>query len=389
MKSFEVTRELKEIGLKVKPDVIAWAIDSSGWKTEDLAEKLKTNKIIIDRWTTGDSAPSIRQLEELSRYLKRPLSVFFLSQPPHEEPPPSDFRTLSKNRGEFDKETLLVLRRARRLQRLSRELSENLDTPLKPLLALASLSDNASEVGRFKRQELHIIDDTQMEWSDYEEFAELRSRIEELGIFVFQMRMPLPDARGFALVDEPPPVIVLNTRDHIRPRIFTLIHELGHVLLKISGIDSPEASISNPRADKVEKWCNEFAAEFLLPRALLEKEVQKMRESISDEKVLIRLSNRFNVSKSMLLYKLLKTDLVNYTTYSSMMDVLRSKGPPPEEEGGIGVPQDVRCLRERGNRFVSLVSRNIEKGSIDYGEAVDLLSVRLVNVDKVISRAQR
>ena len=51
-----------------------------------------------------------------------------------------------------------------------------------------------------------------------------------------QATMDIKDARGFALADGYPKVILVNSRDEPRPHLFTLLHEYAHLLLKTDGL---------------------------------------------------------------------------------------------------------------------------------------------------------
>ena len=91
--------------------------------------------------------------EDFSKIIKRPLAVFFLSEPPPEPAPPKDFRMLPDKTGKFDKKTLLAIRRARRLQDISKELSDNLDSSLNPKIKFYSLNDDPKKTAEIFRDE--------------------------------------------------------------------------------------------------------------------------------------------------------------------------------------------------------------------------------------------
>jgi Zn-dependent peptidase ImmA (M78 family) len=377
----------KSFKIEVSPAVMKWAIGSSGWKVNELARRLKIDEGAVQEWSTGKATPTIGQLEDLSRILKRPLAVFFLSEPPAEKAPPKDFRMLPDRIGSFDKDTILAVRRARRLQRISRELSENINAELKSLVSHFTLSSNPRETALIVRREFSISEETQRKWKDsYEAFNELRNMIEGRNVHIFQMRMPLDDARGFVLVDELPATIVVNSKDMIEARIFTLMHEFGHVLINESGISIPEMGLIRRGSDKVEKWCNEFAAEFLLPSEILRAESHRLGESIHEGASISRLSHRYKVSKSMMFYNLMRLRIISRAEYQesvgSALSVSRG-----EEEGAFGLSQDRRCLQEKGKKFIGLVASNIANGTITYHEAMDFLSVNMSNIEKVMSKA--
>ena len=65
-------------------------------------------------------------------------------------------------------------------------------------------------------------------------FSYYRNLIENNGISVFQY--PLIGVRGFSLTDREFPVIVINSGDYPNGKIFSLFHELCHILFNIGGI---------------------------------------------------------------------------------------------------------------------------------------------------------
>jgi len=254
---------------EVEPSVISWAFNTSGWKKEELVKKLGISQELFDKWLSGKAKPTIKQLDVLSKYLKRPLAAFFLSEPPPEPPQPKDYRMLPDKKDKFDRKTLLAIRKARRLQEVSRELSENLDTNLAPKIKNYKLTEEPKKIAEIFRNEFGFNEEIQKKIKNsYNLFNLLRDSIEDRNIFVFQISMPLDDARGFSLIDGFPAIIIVNSRDSIEARVFTLMHEFGHIVLNEPGISMPENLLSVKNIDKVEKWCNEFSSSFLFPEAL-------------------------------------------------------------------------------------------------------------------------
>jgi len=98
--------------------------------------------------------------------------------------------------------------------------------------------------------------------------------------------MPVEEIRGFSLVrEERPPVIVISSQDSPNGRIFTLFHEYSHILLEESGLCIPSEVIDKGQQD-VEKFCNEFAGNFLVPTHHLKESIKKSQFSkIQEEKV--------------------------------------------------------------------------------------------------------
>ncbi len=377
----------KTLSIEVKPEILKWVMDSAGWKEEDISKKLKVSQNVFGSWIKGESNPTLKQLEELAKIVKRPLAVFFLPEAPKEKPLPKDYRMLPDKVGKFDKKTILSIRRARRLQKISKELSENLNANLNKLVSIVKQSEDAKKIAEKYREEFKFDETKQKKFkTPYELFNFLRDTIEDKNIIVFQISMPIEDARGFTLVDDSPAVIVVNSKDQIEARIFTLMHEFGHVLLNESGVSMPENSLFVKGIGNVEKWCNDFSSAFLLPEALAKTE-------FSQNKDVGKLSRAYKVSKAMLFYNMHRLNFISKQQYGAFIDkykpeILKPKAKA-EKKGGFRPTADKQCLSERGQKFVSLVVNNVDKGFITHSDALDYLSIKSNNLDKVMSKAKK
>jgi len=377
----------KSFEVEVKSQIMKWAINTSGWSIKDLSQRLKVSESTITKWIEGEKYPTFRQLENLSKCLKRPVAVFLLPNPPEEKPLPKDYRTLPEEmKNKFDRNTILALRTARRLQKVSKELAENLNQNIEPEFPFLKLSENPKEIAESYRNKFQITEEVQKDWkSSYEAFNTLRKLIENLNILVFQFPMPIEDARGFALLEDTPPVIVINSKDKIEAKIFTLLHEFGHILLGESGIDMPENSLLTYTIGKIEKWCNDFASTFLLPIAMAGKLFEQYRSSLTQKNTLYKLSVDYKVSKGMLLYNMKKLNYITKVQYEQELDKLR-KTPLRKSKGGL--PPYKKCISQKG-RIVPLVTTNLEKGFITTCDALDYLSIKHKQFDKLLSELEK
>lgn len=102
-------------------------------------------------------------------------------------------------------------------------------------------------------------------------------------------------------------VILVNSNDSPYRKRFTIAHELGHVLLHLTGIDGEEVDhtenlfrtneADTPGPILKEVQANQFAAALLMP-------AEKVREEWRNTRSVTKLAQRFNVSEEAMGYRL-------------------------------------------------------------------------------------
>ena len=104
-------------------------------------------------------------------------------------------------------------------------------------------------------------------------------------------KLSLDEFRGFALADGLAPLVFINGADSKAAQMFTLAHQLAHIWINASAL-SDAGPASSPTMD-VERWCNQVAAEMLVPADVLRREL-RTDAAIGEE--VSRLSRLFKVS---------------------------------------------------------------------------------------------
>ncbi|HUV02700.1 MAG TPA: XRE family transcriptional regulator [Desulfobacteria bacterium] len=307
-KSFEVF---------VEPDVLVWARESIGRNIEEVAKRLNVSNDLVKRWENGEKKPTLNQLKNLTKFYKRPLGAFFLPEPPKELSLPKDFRTLpEETRMPLSPKTRLAIRRARRLQSLAVELKSALQEEIVLKIGSVNLTDDPEVVADQTREFFGVDIQTQFHWgNEYVALREWIKALEKIGLLVLQMSFSIEDARALSLTDGEIPVIILNTGDSIKARIFSLFHEFGHILLNKGGIcnpnrgtwDSPDQHNSPEGIRLVEKFCNHFSGALLVPKAvLLNHKIIKSESSSLEwsDNTLGKIARDFKVSREVILRRL-------------------------------------------------------------------------------------
>ena len=110
-------------------------------------------------------------------------------------------------------------------------------------------------------------------------------------------------------------IYVNNSRPDTR-QIFTLFHELAHLLSRTGGIDKPIDSYIQYLQGydrQIEVLCNQFAAEFLVPDADFDQRL-KLLPSVREQSI-EELARQYHVSREVILRKLLDRKRISQLEY--------------------------------------------------------------------------
>ena len=311
----------------VQPSVIRWARESMGMSIEDVAHKLKRSSEEVRAWESEGSAssPTYAQLESLAyKVFKRPLAIFFLPAPPDEIQPTREFRTLpDADLQTLNADTYVQVRKAHAYQITLKEVFDGRNPGGKSIVRDVALDMQLSveTQARSVRKILGISLEDQLGWkTDEHALKRWREAVEAHGIFVFKAPFKQKDISGFCLLDADFPLIYLNNGTTKTRQIFSLLHELAHLLLNVSGISKFEQSYMSrlPVAERrIEQFCNKVAAEILIPSDDFGQQIAGLpsdAESMQDH-LYATLANRYGVSREAILRRLLDLERVSRAFY--------------------------------------------------------------------------
>lgn len=379
-----------------EPSVLKWAREKGEMSIEILAAKLGTHlknitPELIRNWENGTDTPTPPQIKQLAEIYKRPIAVFLLASPPEENELPPDRRTIgSKGARPFSSETLLVIRKARRVQQLALELEEELGTRKSFRYQKYDIDRDPIALAAKVRADLSVHTTDQLRFQKYSEFFEyLRGKIEDTGVITLrsggQNSFPREDARALSFTDKQPYVILINNKDSEGAKNFSLLHEYAHLLTRQAGIcnDFTLFSSTEGRVDKLEVFCNQFAAHFLVPekdflahRALLGKTRVPQQEL---DAVVKTLAMDFKVSRFVILRRLLTSDLIGRQNYRDKSEQWEIEKPPVRKGGGRSIPAQTAILNN-GVSFSSLVLDAYKRERLSYATASDYLGIKAKHI---------
>lgn len=380
----------KAATVHVPQGTLRWGRDRAKADVVEAAAKCGHDVAELTAWEAGEADPPLTALRELALFYQLPLAAFLLSQPKDEPKPTVDQRRLAGVENPTTNRTLAVaLNRAAGLQVLAAELQEALDRA--PFAVTATEEVDPEWLAAQERATLGITVAQQLEWDDeHEALRNWRAAVERRGALVMQSSLAGSDVRAFSLRADPP-VIVLDRSDWVRARVFSLAHELGHVVIGGAGICIPGAT----RARGIEAWCNHFADALLVPSEAMndDPDVRRIRAGEpASEKVVKRIGNRYKVSPAVAWYRLMQTKAISPETFATAWEGWSVWRPAPTEGGG-GRPTAEVVVRDYGVAFPDLLLQASKKGLMSGTDVSQYLGVpadALQSIEReVASRLQR
>ena len=311
----------------VNPNMLIWARKKCGLDLVGASKRISVKPEKLEVWEKGETYPTIHQAMKMAEVYRRPLSLFYLDEPPRDfSVSMTDFRRLPEIAlGVLSPGFIWEKRQSEIRREIMIELTENNEDGIFPYLNSISLRDNHEDVSNRIRELANINWDAQRKWSDYNDaFNAWKLAFEQLNVLVFQsshtgITFTSNEARGFSISEKRFPVIVVNSGDAYGARIFTLLHEFTHLLLNIGGIcDCEEYSKYQTPEQNVEIFCNRVAGAALVPASLITSHNivrQHGRYTDWDDEEIWNLSIEFSVSEEVIVRRLLILGLTSQEFY--------------------------------------------------------------------------
>jgi Zn-dependent peptidase ImmA (M78 family)/transcriptional regulator with XRE-family HTH domain len=359
----------------VNGSVLKWARDERAYSIQEAAELIGISVSELNALELGEALPNITLFRRIADKYHYPYATLAMPEPLPPLQPPKDFRTFAGREPTTSPETMLAFEEAIETQGAIAELAD-VEPALykKPVLPSASLTSKVAELAKRERTYLGVSDTVQLQrWKDRRTaYKGLREAIESRGVFVFEKDMPTTDCRGFS-VYEPvgiPIIIISKNEETPQAKLFTLLHEYAHLLLRDSGLCDEDRKSKSP----VERFCNQFAASFLMPAQLIQRELTPIlqRGKPVDAETVRHLARRLRVSQESLALRLEELGYAKRGFYDWWKAHAVSDAIPRSTKKPI-VTWERRKLAEWGLRYPSVVIEAVKRDVMTTPEAIALL----------------
>lgn len=352
--------------MSYNPAILTKLLAARSLTREQLAERLSLGVADLNGELGRKPEPKQGILNSIAKELSLPPFVFFMAESPELEAPIPDFRSPKPTNTPKSRPTIETIQLAASVQQAVEEVEAPGSAPNLPKFS-ADLDDRGIDALALRaRNYFGISLADQVNSKDARTFYVLcRKKIEDKGIFVFQESFPEVDGSGFCLAHNKYPIIVINTKQQTRARrLFTLIHELAHVLMGKTGISDPFV-----RRNVIERQCNRFAGSFLVPATYLAGLLGNATLSRNPDLDDVRwASHRLKTSQEAAVLRLEQLGLYSPGSHSKWVSLIHNIGNPDFKEKGGGAggppPQEKVKLAKYGFRFATAFEPALKSGLI-------------------------
>lgn len=357
----------------VNPKMLRWAMERSGIDPLALVKRFPK----LEAWEDGEAQPTLRQLEGFAHATHVPIGYLFLQEPPEETVPIPDFRTRADARVRRPSPDLLeTVYLCQQRQEWYRDFARS--SGEEPLAFVGSLRVESDVVAAAARIRDALRFDLERRralptWS--EALREFIAAADAAGVLVMSSgivgsnthrKLDPEEFRGFAMADSLAPVVFINGADSRSAQMFTLAHELAHIWAGESAVSDAEAR--TVPAHRVERWCNQVAAELLVPLEVLRQEMVRGQDVQAQ---MNRLARRFKVSTLVVLRRLYDAGALSreafWRAYDAELERLRAMQAGAGGNFYLSVP--VRVSR----RFARALVGSTLEGQTLYRDALRML----------------
>lgn len=360
----------------VEGRLLSWACERAGRSTASLARQFPR----LRAWQTGAAQPTLKQLESFAKTVHVPVGYLFLPEPPDEPVPIPDFRTMADAAlGGPTPELLDTVYLCQQRQDWYRDFARQMGDPALSFVGALRVGVDVVRGAATIREALGFDLEARRRlptWTDA--LRHFIGQADELGVLVMvsgvvgsnnRRKLDPSEFRGFALADPFAPLVFINGADTKAAQMFTLAHELAHIWLGETALSDAQAAEVPMQA--VERWCNQVAAELLVPLEVFRAEYDRRAELRQE---LDRLARRFKVSTLVILRRMhdagtLRGDAY-WTAYEDEVERLRRL------PGGSGGNFYLTLGARASKRFARALVISTLEGRSSFTEAFRLLGFK-------------
>lgn len=371
------------------PTVIAWARREGGFALSRVAKRLQVKPSKVEAWESGERQPTLRQLKLLAGMFQRPLSLFFLLEPPKLVPLAAEYRRLPNVLpGHESVELRSAIRQMLARRENALNLFEELREEVPNFVLSAHSSEDPTDVGDRLRAAAGVTSQQQESWSTpWQAWREWRNALESVGALVFMFpKVSLAEVRGVALLRTPLPVAAVNTKEVPEARAYTAIHEVVHLMLAAANEETTAQNDTHTpeQWDAMERFAEIAASRALLPEPLLQSALRNGVAPLhTDLEGVRRLALRFKMTPLAVATRLRESGYMTWEEYRSWRNRWDEHvAILPPRKSGFATPV-AKALGRGGPSFAQLVLEALDANRLTSVDAARYLDLKFEHFEKL------
>lgn len=367
-------------------EMLKWAREQTPIELEDIPIRIKSMKSEqVEKWEKGIEKPSITEAKKLANLYDIPFAALYLTDLPKKDNTTYIDRRIYKdslnvgisyelwkevNRLKSCRESALELLEVNEYKNVFNEVDtsgglEKIATNVRKIFNIQTPFRNKSAYNN-------------------QAFNFFRNLVEKRGIMVLQIEgISINEIRGISLNYPILPIIAVNKIDSDRAKVFTLFHELSHLIRRTSNLCLIDF---NDREDKEEKICNSLAVNILIPGEMLDYDIKNI--DLDDDKEIERIADKYAVSKFVIIKRLYDLNKINFTLYKSKYDMYLNnfneiKQIKKKQGQKIVVTQDKKLISSSGKLYPKIILEAYYNGKISFGEVCNTFNINARFIESV------
>ena len=369
---------------QINPERLLWSVDDRGLSLPEVAHKAGIALSTLEKVIAGEIGLTFKQLKSLADSVGRGVLFFLETGPVNEDKVHSpQFRTLANQKPDLSGEVKGIIERISRVRDVYLDLMDEEESrpKFKPPAIKGHSPERAATVAL---RWLGIDPNSPQTFDSY------RSAVEACGVFVFlssgyagQWKFPKnSDIAGFCLYFPDCPVIAIRKQVSPARQLFTLIHELGHLLLHRASVIDDETDFYAYQGQ--EREANAFAGHLLVPSLVLAKIDDAMRPKDPAEygAWLDVHTRQLGISTEVILRRLLDDKRLKRKDYEAYRQFISKLTIPTAK--GASRWRDREPVHLFGDQYVRSVLGAVEAKQISLSKASGYLdNIKIPDVHKL------
>lgn len=344
----------------------------------------------IKQWHSGETIPTVKQIEKVSTATNIPLGYFFLKTPPEEDLSFVKYRTIDSIEHRNMSQNLIdTLHNMKQMQEWQRNFVISQD--ISPLTFVGTLK-NISTPQVFADKMRNILD-IKPDWykksrSADDSFRIIRKAVSDAGVAVMMSGivennthrpLSLKEFRAFSLVDDYAPLIFINAKDSANGRLFSLLHEFAHIC-------KGENSLFNDYEHKEETLCNAAAAEVLVPKTNFIEDWEMAYPKNSEAEAISMVASKFKCSLNVIARRAFDCGFINRQAYeNTVQSAIKQYDNKKNKQSGGDFYNNLASRIDK--RFLDMLVSSVEEGKTLYSDAFRLTNTNRSTFNKLIASA--